>query len=129
MRKCKLRFLENSKIIRKKGNLYTLLCKGKKYLVEKKGHCDYKKCNSSCCRFFLYSKSKINTYQRCFGKKTKYGLKINIKCKNLKPDNTCKLWGKSKLPIACKEFPHPIDKMYFAVYGKCGFYFEKVGKT
>jgi len=97
-------------------------------LIVRVGKCDPKKCNSACCKFIhLNGKEYYTNYAKGFGTRTNYGTKIRKRCKYLKRNNKCKLWGK-RLPEACRQFPHPNDKMYWLTEKKCSFKFYVIGE-
>ena len=102
--------------------IYCFETKTEKIIVIREGLCDYKKCKSACCKFI--DSCYIKDYSRgFFDDGDEYGnYWTNIKCRNLSRCGTCKLWNK-KLPVACKQFPHPNDSTYWKVIDKCSFKF------
>ena len=109
---------------------YKLLIDGKRYLVTREGKCDYKKCNSACCKIFAernhtYSDGEEGyNYLKGFSDK-KIGNHIIFckNCKSLDKKGACSRWNKKDFPGPCKEFPHPFDGVYVAVLQKCSFKF------
>ncbi len=110
--------------IENEGYLYVLRLKGKKYLVERTGKCNPKKCHSACCKFIHLGK---RSYFGGFCCKSKFGYIIKKKCKYLK-NNKCTLWKKKSFPNVCKQFPHPSDGVFLEISKKCSFKFEIVMK-
>lgn len=114
--------LESSETLDVKSKIYMLEFKDKYIVVRRTGKCDYKKCGSACCRFICM---QGHAYWDGFGKKNEFGsIIINVKCKNLKKDGSCSLFKTKKFPGACKQFPHPGDRLYQHIAEKCSFKFE-----
>ena len=99
--------------------------KKKFYVLERTGECDYKKCKSACCKFYHIG---CRNFDKAFGEKTKFGMKIVADCVNLNKDGKCKLWGKKAFSNACKQFPHPNDSHYLVAYEYCAFRFKILGE-
>lgn len=94
---------------------------GRKLLVKRVGKCDYKKCGNACCKYVV----GFGQFAKGFYDYKKYGSSvINKKCKHLKKNGKCDIWGTKKFPNACKQFPHPTDAHYHITYKKCGFRFK-----
>jgi len=109
-------------------NLYGLDYKGKKYLVVREGFCDPKKCNSACCKLVCFNDNeKKKSYWKNFFDEGKFAFILKRKCKMLKRNGLCKLWGKN-LPGACQQFPHPEDAVYLENSDKCSFQFRLIGE-
>jgi len=99
---------------------------GRKLLVQREGECNPKKCDAECCKsIHMYFGKQKESYSEGFGKRTKDGIQVNIKCKFLKR-NKCLKWGKKSFPAACKQFPHIMDPMYGIVQKKCTFKFKVI---
>jgi len=114
--------IENYKCLETKSKMWILDLKGKYLIVKRIGKCDYKKCNSACCKFFCIDGK---TYYCGFGKENEFGSTVvKISCKNLSKDGKCKLFKTRKFPRACKQFPHPTDGVYKHILDKCSFKFE-----
>ena len=106
----------------------------------RKGFCDYKKCQSACCRFTHigknadYKKNYYNLGQFC----DKQGVQIrNVNgidhfivprlCNHISFDGKCELHNKRNQPRICKYFPmHPTDSTYIILKNICGYKFYKV---
>jgi len=117
---------EVSTMIDFKSKIYMLEFKDKYVVVKRTGKCDYKKCKSACCRFINGGNS---SYWEGFGKKNEFGkVIVDIKCKNLKKNGDCSLFGTRDWPGACKQFPYLDDGVYQHIANKCSFKFEVLYK-
>ena len=112
----------------------------KDYYFQRSGFCDWKKCQSACCRFHhvrnidckgaiilkpsaYYQNHEIVVKQ--IGNKIHY-LKPFL-CEAISLDGKCRLHNKKWQTRVCKYFPmSPDDGMYVAVESVCRFKFKKV---
>ena len=98
----------------------------KRYILRRLGKCDYKKCKNACCKFICAGSKYQRDYFLGFGKKSPCGngVIINKRCSRLTRKGECPLFDKKRFPVACKQFPLPLDEVYHIVYNKCGFRFK-----
>ncbi len=110
--------------LNKEGTIVILETKDKKYLIERKGKC--KQCGQ-CCKFVSVTVNSVRAkYWSGFGThdKNRGAVFIDKPCSRLK-GNKCSIFkDRSKFSLACKQFPHPTDEVYWRVMKTCGFYFE-----
>lgn len=119
-----------------KGKEFSIVeFKDKFVIVQRVGKCDYKKCKNACCKFC--SALYVKDYSRgFFDGKDSFGKDIlKRKCNNLQKNGLCKLWRKKSsknsiknkgFPIACKQFPHVGDGIYWEVADVCSYKFRIV---
>lgn len=112
---------------------YKLGYKKKQYLVQRIGECNPKKCKSACCKFksdnFL-SENQVK-YHSGFGIKSKFDgvVNYNIVCNKLNcKEDICKVWKTEDFPVACSQFPHPQDSIYWEIHEKCSFKFQIINE-
>jgi len=103
-----------------------------KYYYKRFGKCNYKKCQSACCRFICYGTYKFNKYHESnkYDKIVKIGKQewgVDFKhCSNLTFNGLCKLHNKPSQPRVCSLFPmSPDDGVYIILKKFCGYYFKK----
>lgn len=107
------------------------------YKVERKGKCDYKKCNALCCRMLIQNLDPTHSdsikFYHGFGKitkkvmvggETKRILVIDKPCKFLDlTTNKCKRY--KTRPQTCRDFPKPYDGCYVFCKDVCGYSFKR----
>ncbi|MFW6357372.1 MAG: hypothetical protein ACOC0K_01425 [bacterium] len=96
-----------------------------RYLVQRKGFCDFLRCEAACCQM-LCLKCKWNAYLEGFAVKGKHSPLIANPCKYLERDLSCSRWSGPDYPSICKSFPVPGDAMYLEVMDRCTFYFQMI---
>jgi len=96
--------------------------RGRNFLLERKGACDFKACEANCCRMICLN-LEWNDYLAGFAEKGTGAPLIYRTCRYLSPDFTCRRWGKGRLPRPCDNFPVPGDPMYLEVINVCSFSF------
>ncbi len=109
----------------KEPDVCILTYKNKEYLIKRIGKCDYKKCNSACCRFMHFHGSK---FHGCFLEKSCNGYILKKNCKNLMRSGRCRIFKKNEWPPACKNFPVLLDPHHAVIYKKCSFKFKVIGE-
>ena len=119
----------------------------KKHYYVRTGSCNWKKCQSACCRFRHTGKIKISGKNKELSYKHQYhndqGQEEQRICSNgyehkLSPflcpsitfDGKCKLHNKRSQPYVCQYFPMvPDDGVYIALKHICGYKFKKIKNT
>ena len=112
---------ESMDVLDEKSKIYILMLADKFLIVKRVGRCDYKKCNSACCKIMCITN---HDFFKFFGEKSEFGVVIKKRCKYLKKDGKCKVWKEKKFHGACKKFPYASDGHYWEVMDKCSFRFE-----
>ncbi len=107
-------------------NICQLTYKNKKYLIERIGECDYKKCNSACCRFFYLD--NMGNFADGFFEKVDNAYILKKNCKYLSRYGKCSVWKKENWPGACRDFPILNDKHYVYISEKCTIKFKVLGE-
>ncbi len=117
--------LESSECIYLQKKIYLIKFKERFVIVKRVGKCEPEKCKSACCKFV--DAYYLSNYSKgFFDEKDEFGkYYLNKDCNNLNECGKCKKWNKD-LPGACKQFPHPSDKVYWHIMDKCSFKFEVV---
>ncbi len=92
--------------------------------TEIRGECNYKKCNSACCRICPIINGNNEKWAKGFADKIWKGKFSNIyiinkRCNNLERNGKCRLYKKNGQPYACKVFPNLDDTIYWMVFNKC----------
>lgn len=95
---------------------------GRTLILERRGSCDYKKCQANCCRMLCVNLD-WNEYLAGFAEQGKVAPIIHRNCRYLENDWTCRRWGRWDFPQACSNFPVPGDPLYLEVMGACSFFF------
>lgn len=92
-------------------------------ILERRGTCDYDKCEASCCRMLCVNLD-WNEYLAGFAEQGMNAQIIHRSCRYLLEDDwTCRRWDRRDFPRACINFPVPGDPLYLEVMEVCSFFF------
>lgn len=113
-----------------------------KYIWQRYGSCDWKKCQSACCRFNCQRHIANNSHNKDYHKMCDYMHIMNVQertinghdiymsprlCPYIKIEGGCMLHGKRTQPRVCKYFPMDYeDGVYIAVKHVCGYKWKKI---
>jgi len=111
-----------------------------KHYWKRTGRCDYKKCQSACCRFHHMGGKKVNgsillkqhNYheEHTYVEKVSNGYIHQLKpflCPSITFDGLCVLHNKRSQSRVCKYFPMSAkDKVWVALKHICSYKFEKI---
>lgn len=114
----------------------------RKFIYQRSGKCNPKKCESACCRFDHVGHTdnngqsmdyhKMNSFRHIRGVQTRVVNRITHYitprlCPYIKIGGGCDLHGKRTQPTVCRDFPvTPTDGVYVACKHVCGYKFKKI---
>lgn len=116
-----LRSVEAFTRLSKEPVIYIVTLKDKRrFLIQRTGKCNSKKCDSICCKFIHSNGWGYGN----FGKKKEFGSRIDIICNYLTKDGKCKVWNKKEFDAPCRYFPVLDDRAYWDIINVCTFKFN-----
>ena len=114
------------------------------FIWQRYGKCNWKQCQSACCRFNVLTHIKNTSHPKEYHKMQNYHSETIANtqlrtlnrndiimfprlCPHIKVEGGCMLHGKRTQPNICRYFPmNPNDGVYVAVKHVCGYNFKKV---